>query len=426
MTEPSEKSPLDSAELSVLGAILATGGDALDDVTLQPEDFTVATRRRVFAQMQTMRGRGEPTDLASMLDALPEHAVELGGMLDWAVVPASVAHHAGIIRKHALHRRLVAVGHQLANLPVDESESDMSEEASRLLEGALSKRITPSKAVGAILPAVLARPLHQGANLIPTPWRPLTAALGGFRAGAMYVIAARPGNGKTILATQIAVELAQHGYAAFSSLEMTGEELTARFISQRLLIPHRRIANRDMHEDDWKKIHERQGEVANLRIEIDDRSGVGPADVRAFARSVQRKAELAGTRLTGIVIDYLQLMTSNERIDRHLQVASFSRQMKIMAKDFGVPVIVLSQLNRNSENRDDGRPRNSDIRESGAIEQDADVIMLLRREGQDWDEKLIVDVSKNRHGPVGEIDLDWQATMSRVVDPNEELQGATN
>jgi len=146
-----------------------------------------------------------------------------------------------------------------------------------------------------------------------------------------------------------------------------------------------------------------------LQIAIDDRSGIGPGEIRSFVRTVSRHGKLAG-----VVVDYMQLMTSKNKMERHNQVAEFSRQLKIMAKDFQVPVIALSQLNRNVENRAEAQPRLSDLRESGAIEQDADVVMLLRREGTDPNEVMVIDIAKNRHGQTGEVELAWNGVFSRV------------
>src|SRR5690606_14819722 len=159
------------------------------------------------------------------------------------------------------------------------------------------------------------------------------------------------------------------------------------------------------------QIRNRRHILDNLNIAIDDRTNISPADVRGFVRGLSRKHTVSG-----VVVDYLQLMSSSSKSERYVQVTEFSRQMKIIAKDFNVPVVVLSQLNRQSENRSDGIPKISDLRESGAIEQDADVVMLLRREGEEPNQTLVIDVAKNRHGETVECELDWQGIYSRAVD----------
>lgn len=204
---------------------------------------------------------------------------------------------------------------------------------------------------------------------------------------------------------------------AFASLEMSERELVARLISERLDIFVSKIkgggvAEGKMTDFDWGKIAARQGEVTGLDIAVDDRASVSSTDIRNFARSVSRHKPLAG-----VVVDYLQLMASTSKADRHVQVSEFSRQMKIMAKDFNVPVIILSQLNRQSENRADSAPKLSELRESGAIEQDADVVILLSRKAA-WNgaESLVMDVAKNRHGKTDVIELAWQGEFSRAVE----------
>jgi replicative DNA helicase len=214
-----------------------------------------------------------------------------------------------------------------------------------------------------------------------------------------------------VIAAQCATALAEHGAVAFSSLEMSAVELVQRFVSERAMVNMRHLKNNRMTDEDFARFRSRREVLAKLNIAIDDRTSISPADVRGFVRGLSKKHTVSG-----VVVDYLQLMSSPSRSERYQQVTEFSREMKIIAKDFNVPVIVLSQLNRQSESRSDGRPKISDLRESGAIEQDADVVMLLRREGEVPKESLFIDVAKNRHGETGEVELDWQGAYSRAVE----------
>ena len=284
------------------------------------------------------------------------------------------------------------------------------------LDAAETTALSKVRYVRDILPDVIER-LQTNATFIPTPWPSLNRLIGGLRPGAVYVVAARPGVGKTVIASQIAACLAEHGRVAFSSLEMSEDDLVSRLISERLNIRVGKVKDNRMTDYDWNVLAGGRAQLNAMSIAIDDRAAVSAVEVRAYAKAVSRQ----GT-LSGVVVDYLQLMSSRSKLDRHLQVSEFSRQLKIMAKDMRVPVIALSQLNRQSEARADGVPRLSDLRESGAIEQDADVVILLRRvenPGHTFEnpnESIWLDVAKNRHGETGEVELAWQGEFSRAVE----------
>lgn len=173
-----------------------------------------------------------------------------------------------------------------------------------------------------------------------------------------------------------------------------------------------RVKDNAMSEKDWERFALRRRNVEDLQIAIDDRASVTASEVRRQARSVSRHG-----KLSGVVVDYIQLMTpENSRADRHVQVTEMSRMLKVMAKDLRVPVIVLSQLNRDLEKRSDARPKLADLRESGAIEQDADVVILLSRENVLAGHKMTLDIAKNRHGECGDVVLQWQGALSRAIE----------
>lgn len=399
----------DEAELAVLGSVLVSGGDVLDDLSLTGDDFRDPKRGDLFDLMTRLRAQGKPIDAVSVSDLVPAEAAFVWSLSDHVTTVKAAAWHAGIVAKHALRRRLAVVGQKLASLDGEEPEQ-IAEEAQRLVDAVTAPRGVKTRFVRDVVPTVLERMKLEKVSS-PSPWPTLDKVIGGFRPGAVYVVAARPGQGKTIVAGQIAVKLAEEGRVAFSSLEMTDEELVARMMSERMGIHVGRIKNANLNAEDWRRIEENRELVDGLQIAIDDRSGISAHDVRAFARTVSR-----GGKLAGVIVDYLQLMTARSKMDRHLQVAEFSRQLKILAKDMQVPVIALSQLNRNSERAIDAVPKLSDLRESGAIEQDADVVMLLRREGDYPNEELIIDVAKNRHGETREVRLHWDGPFSRVME----------
>ena len=400
----------EAAELAVLGVVLASSGQALDDLDLTGDDFYDPHRGDLYDLMVQTRGKGRPVDAYTLSEANPDKASFLFSLTDTPATIGSAPYYADIVRKNALRRRLAAVGASLAVTDAGLDAADIADRARGLVEQAIGTTGERVRFVKDILPDVVER-MESKHVFIPSPWPSLNSKIGGFRPGAVYVVAARPGNGKTVMAGQIAARLAEEGNVAFASLEMTADELVARLVSERLRINVGKIKNARMESADWAKFAAGRGDLEGLRIAIDDRSGVSASDVRGFARSVSRKGDLAG-----VVVDYMQLMVSKQRMDRHLQVADFSRQLKILAKDFQVPVVALSQLNRNSELSQSAVPKLSDLRESGAIEQDADVVLLLRREGDFPSESLVVDVAKNRHGETGEVSLHWDGGYSRVVE----------
>lgn len=398
-----------NAELGILGAALGTNGLCLDELTITGDAFEDPRYGDIFDAALGLRRKGRGVDLITLSDAAPAHAALIPGLLEWSPMAYNVGQYVEIVEHASVRRRLAVAGAQIASLDPELAAAELVDRAQAIVGAVTTGSQSKFQWVRDIIPGVLER-LEADETFIPSPWRGLNEAIGGFRPGAVYVVAARPGVGKTVIAAQIAVALAEKGAVAFSSLEMSAAELVQRFISERAQVPVGKIKNNDMTEYEYGKIANKREALDALNIAIDDRTNIAASDVRTFARGLARKHEVSG-----IVVDYLQLMSSNTKAERYAQVTEFSRQMKVMAKDLDVPVIVLSQLNRASESRPDGIPKISDLRESGAIEQDADVVMLLRREGEQPDEQLIIDVAKNRHGDTVEVVLDWQGYYSRAV-----------
>jgi replicative DNA helicase len=257
--------------------------------------------------------------------------------------------------------------------------------------------------------------LDEEVNHKPTPWQALNDIIGGLRPGALYVVGARPSVGKSVIALNLAQELTKHGSVAFSSLEMSNHDLQVRAVSADLNLDIGRLVEKKLTPGDWAKIRDRRARWADVPLAVDDRSGVTITDIKRYARSVNRRIPLAG-----IVVDYLQLMNQphTDKRARHEFVADMSRQLKILAMDMQIPVIALSQLNRASEARQDKMPMLSDLRESGAVEQDADVVILLHREimGENRDD-LSMLVAKNRHGATGLAELTFWGHYSKALDP---------
>jgi replicative DNA helicase len=408
------------AEKAVVAAVLDSGGSVLDDLTLRAEDFESPWLANVFEWSVRAHLAGNAVTVPAAVDAFPDRDAELHGLSEYALLRYAVADHAAIVAKHALRRRLKAAAAGLLQRAADGDldERALADQARALVDDAVGERRTRVRFLRDILPGVIDRISEasaQGGLFVPSPWRSLDLMIGGFRPGCVYVIGARPAQGKTVVAAQIAGELAKHGPVAFSSLEMSEEELVARYISERAGIHVGRVKDGTMSPADWERLAHRKRAIEDLPVVIDDRGGVTAADVRVFARSVSRHGKLAG-----VIVDYLQLMAPmNARADRHVQVAESSRLLKVMAKDLRVPVVVLSQLNRESENRKDNRPRLAELKESGAIEQDADVVVLLSREKKLAGHTLVMDVAKNRHGETGVVELRWEGVLSRAVEWDE-------
>lgn len=400
---------LPTAELGVLAAVVASEGDALDDLALIGADFLSPWHEELYDHMLQMRVSGEHIDQITLAARFPSRAREIWELTNHIPFAGAHQHHAALVASHGLARRLTAAAMGVMQLNPESGTAVMMERARQMIEAASGREAVKIRYASDALTALEAQ-LKGGAVFIPTPWPGLNDLIGGLRPGALYVIGARPGIGKSVVAAQLATEMSRHGSVAFSSLEMSEIEIIGRVVSERLGIYLGKIKNADMTLRDWDELGRNRHMVADLRIAIDDRSGVTPVEIRQFARAVDRQG-----KLVCVVVDYLQLMSSTSKKDRHEVVSEFTRQMKIMAKDLNIPVVLLSQLNRMSEQRVDPTPRLSELRESGSIEQDADVVILLSR--SEDDDKITFDVAKNRHGKTGAVELEWQGYNSRVVDP---------
>jgi replicative DNA helicase len=314
----------------------------------------------------------------------------------------------------ATRRRLLMAGRKIQDLAGSGGDVDELVEASRR-EVDQTSRATGSAVLsfGETIDTMLGT-LDDEINHRPTPWQALNNVIGGLRPGALYVVGARPSVGKSVVALNLAQGLAQHGSVAFSSLEMSNNDVQIRAVSSDLNLDVSRLIERNLTPGDWAKIRERRASWQDVPLFVDDRSGVTITDIKRFARSVNRRKPLAG-----VVVDYLQLMAQphGDKRPRHEFVADMSRQLKIMAMDMQIPVIALSQLNRASESRNDKMPQLSDLRESGAVEQDADVVILLHREIMgDLRNDLSMLVAKNRHGATGLAEMAFWGHYSRVLD----------
>ncbi|HEU4567093.1 MAG TPA: replicative DNA helicase, partial [Marmoricola sp.] len=254
---------------------------------------------------------------------------------------------------------------------------------------------------------------------VPTGFADLDELTNGLHGGQMVIVAARPAMGKSTLGLDFcrAASIHNNMTSVIFSLEMTKSEITMRLLSAEAKIPLNHIRNGPMHDDDWTKLARKMGEVSGAPMFIDDSPNMTMMEIRAKARRLKQRHDL---KL--IVIDYLQLMTSGKKVEsRQLEVSEFSRQIKLLAKELDVPIVALSQLNRGPEQRSDKRPMMSDLRESGSIEQDADIVMLLHREDAYEKEssrpgEADIIVAKHRNGPTRDVTVLFQGHYSRFVD----------
>lgn len=403
---------LDEAELFIIGAIVSSGGLALDDISLVGSEFGNVQRGDLFDRIAGMRLDGKHISKITVADGgSQDDAYLVLSASDYVPLTSDIIAHAQIIQEHALRRRLAQLGQQFTAIPKGMQHHEIAERARAAIDAAVGQQSSQLSYVKDVMPEVMSQ-LRERASFIPTGLPALDSIIGGWRQGALYTLGARPAVGKTAVAMQFALGLAAHGQVAFSSLEMGGDELVKRMLSSELRISANKVQRNELTDLDWQILADRRQELDAINVAIDDRMSVTPADVRQFVRSVSRRGPMVA-----LVVDYVQLMQSmNPDQPRRLQIGEFTRTMKGIAKEFRIAVIMLSQLNRGLESRPDARPKMHDLRESGDIEQDSDVVMLLSREPNSFGgSTMTVDIAKNRHGVADECHFEWEGQFSRIL-----------
>ena len=400
----------DNLEQAIIGLALTADPQVMLDLDrVRPQHFADLRHGALWALIRKVAQQHapDPLTIAGALPSLPaedRNGINDGYLLDCLhEAPAAprvlAASYAQQLIDAAGHRNLEAAliraGQVLEGTP-DPVEAD------GLIRSVLDEAAPDSQHVGHLiadtLDATLATIGRPGA-FTPTPWVDLNNTIGGWRPGALYVVGARPSAGKTLMGLQAAYGLAHHGPVAVSSLEMPQREVHTRLLAHAGQVDIGHLTGQGQPTDaEWSAINEAGKHLAALPISVDDRSSATVWDVTTHARILARHQHLAG-----VVVDYMQLMTTprGDRRPRHEVVAEQSRQLKILAGELDCPVIALSQLNRQSEQRPGGGPSLADLRESGAIEQDADVVLLLNvpvEGGMPDQSRLDVAVAKNRHG----------------------------
>ena len=421
-----------AAERALLGAIITDNGVLanVQEVVIG-EDFANVAHADIFGAMVALDQRQEridPLTLAEQLKVAGKLA-SVGGpnylsTLDQAVPFAQNAvEYAKIIKNQATRRSLATAGREIMELASQETGdvAELMDEAERKVFHIAQKRRTGDlRGMGELMDEALALldKMKQSASGITgtaTGFIDLDNQLTGLHGGELIVLAARPGIGKTSLAMNMAIHVALHEKlpVAVFSLEMPAPQLLTRMLATHARIDMKKLRGGRLAPNEEERIGEAASELYNVKMFIDDSGGLSSFDLRAKARRLKQKEGKVGL----IVIDYLQLMHQKGKVEsRQLEVAEISRALKQLAKELDTPIIALSQLNRKVEERKGGKPMLSDLRESGAIEQDADVVMFIHREDETDDEGAPVAdhrtaipveliVAKQRNGPVGSVDL---------------------
>lgn len=407
-------------ETAVIGGILLSQGQALDELNLTSDEFNDPRIGRVYQTMKEMREKHEPIDSITVTAKMPEHIANVWEWQSQVATAQNVSYYAKLVRDNAIRRNL---GHTAQEIVAGSSKEDLDaviDKARRDL-GELAERRTDGQ-IEYLSHLALSHldTLTQPRHYDPGPWKILNNAIQGFRPGALYVIGARPGVGKTVVGLQLAYHLSKSGPVSFHSLEMSKTELLNRVYSMISDVYLGNIDKGKLSEYDWKRLAAAKDELSESNLVVIDKGGQTINDIRAHARTLQQNGGLKA-----IVVDYLGLIRDTvPGRKRYEAVSDFSVSLKTIARDFGVPVIALAQLNRQSENRIDKMPQLSDLRDSGAIEQDADVVMLLsrfrRQADREWEQSgFIIDVAKNRHGITGELELLFHGACVRVDEPSE-------
>ncbi|MCA9729415.1 MAG: replicative DNA helicase [Candidatus Eisenbacteria bacterium] len=428
------------AEQSVLGAMLLEKeaiGRAAEILT--PESFYRDAHRKVFEAIVALYEKGESADLITVTEELRRRgqleavggAAFLSSMLDLVPTAANVAFHAELVLEKAVLRKLIEVATSIVQKGYDATDRsgeiiDQAEEMifgiadPRLRKGFTSLKELLPPAVRMIEEVVERKRAVTG---VPSGFLDLDKMTAGFQKSDLIIVAGRPSMGKTAFALNLAEFAAAHENVPVGvfSLEMSQEQLVMRLLSSQARIPSHRLRTGYLRPEEWEGLAQAAGVLSEAPVFIDDTPAITATEMRAKARRLKKEHDIGL-----IVVDYLQLMRAGTKVEsREKEVSEISRSLKALAKEISVPVIALSQLSRAVEQRDDKRPMLSDLRESGAIEQDADLVLFVFREEFYKPEKQEVKgmaeiiVGKHRNGPTGRVHLTFVGELARFESYSE-------
>ncbi len=413
------------AEQAVLGSVLIDSKCLMDIVGIvRPEDFYLQQNREIYETIYTMFNFSQTIDPVTVLDKMRELGVYndksreyLMQLMQITPTAANAVRYANIVREKSMLRALAEASADISNMVYDQvgSPADILENAEKKIYALRKGEHGDSlEHIGTTLYRVFGNlaELSQSDSMIPglsTGMRDLDAKINGLNKSDLLLLAARPAMGKTAFALNLALNVAKKydKTVAIFSLEMSREQLAMRLLSIESFVDGQKMATGKLTDDEWTKISMASGVLSQTDIRVDDNAAITVGEMNAKCRRLDN--------LGLVVIDYLQLMNGSGygKGDSRVNVVSeISRSLKIMAKELNVPVVCLSQLSRGPESRTDKRPMLSDLRESGAIEQDADEVLFLYRDeyyNENSEDKGIAEciVSKNRHGEVGTVKLQW-------------------
>ena len=424
------------AEQAILGSMLTDRDAVISSVeVLKEEDFYREDNRAIYAAILNLYNRAEPIDIITVKSELESMGKfqQIGGLEYLAELPekvpttANATKYIKIVEEKSTLRRLIKTANEIIELGYDQSEEveDIMEGAEKkifnIMQEKNQKGYSPIKDVLVESFTKLEELYNRKQHItgVPSGFTDLDYRTAGFHGSELILIAARPAMGKTAFALNIATNAAVKSKVpvAVFSLEMSKEQLVNRILCSESMVDSNKVRTGKLEEDDWTKLAGSIGPLSEANIYIDDTPGISITEIRAKCRKLKLEKNIGL-----IVIDYLQLIqgTGKRNASREQEISEISRSLKILAKELDVPVIALSQLSRAAEQRADHRPMLSDLRESGAIEQDADIVMFLYRDdyyNQDSEKKDIAEViiAKHRGGSTGTVELLWLGSYTKFV-----------
>lgn len=424
------------AEAMLLASIMAADTYAADVLSMVDElDFYREGHRAIYRAIESLFAVGEPVEPITVIEALTKNgelaaAGDRMGVLDLMETPfiaASYKTYANLVRDAATQRRLLRVSQEIEKMVVQrEGETAAMVQGAETLVYELSQKgvrgdFTRAKdlVIGGLERLTKAAEGPEGIMGVPSGFTDLDKIIGGLQPGNLIVVAARPSMGKTALALGMAehAALVEGRSVAIFSLEMSGDELIQRLLASTAIVDAGRIRSGRLAPEDWSRVGRAADRLSAARLFIDDSEGVSLGEMRTKTRRLKSREGL-----DLLIVDYIQLMeggTGRREENRVQEISAISRGLKMLARDLEVPIVVVSQLNRSPDSRNDKRPMLSDLRESGAIEQDADLVLMIYRDEyynpESSDDKGVaeVNVAKNRHGPTEKVKLTFRGSYAK-------------
>jgi replicative DNA helicase len=423
------------AEAMLLASVMAADTYTADVLsTVEEPDFYREAHRAVYRAISSLFAVGEPIEPITVIEALTKAGeLEVAGgrvavleLMETPFIAASYRTYATMVQESATQRRLLRVGQEIERMVVQrEGETSAMLEGAETLVYELSQKgvrgdFTRAKdlVIGGLERLTKAAEGPEGVMGVPTGFLDLDGVIGGLQPGNLIVVAARPSMGKTALALCVAEHAALNAErsVAIFSLEMSGDELIQRLLSSTAIVDAGRIRSGRLAPEDWSRVGRAADRLSAARLFIDDSEGVGLGEMRTKCRRLKSREGL-----DLLIVDYIQLMegTTGRREENRVQeISAISRGLKMLARDLEVPIIVVSQLNRAPDARNDKRPMLSDLRESGAIEQDADLVLMIYRDeyyNPDSEDAGVAEVAvaKNRHGPTERVRLTFRGNYAK-------------